>query len=263
MAEQTDQTTENENVFCAHCGTVNVKGSYACGRCGERLIEIDSKIDAPMGLVSCARCGGANATQATFCWVCGSEMNDAIRISPEAQPEPAKRAESHRVYRPDLNPAATPTTAKEPEDERPDVRGPDSSQPADIGPAPTLDNNISTEELVENTSGTKNGVVPQEIKRWNWAAFLMPSIWGMFSGVPLAVLLFGAVFLDQWLQFAVMIAGGLFLGFKGNELAWRGKKWRSVAHFKAYQKQWRDGSIRISLAVIVLFIIFAMMQSGG
>ena len=79
----------------------------------------------------------------------------------------------------------------------------------------------------------------------------------------LSLLLFAAVFLEQWLQIGVMIAGGLFLGFKGNELAWRGKKWRSVQHFLAYQKQWRDGAIRISIAFLVLFIIFAMIQSGG
>ncbi|MDA1278732.1 MAG: hypothetical protein O3B95_01640 [Chloroflexi bacterium] len=119
------------------------------------------------------------------------------------------------------------------------------------------------DEPEANNSGTKDAEVPAEVKGWNWAAFLVPAIWGLFSGVPLTALLFGAVFLPPLVQYPVMIGASLFLGIRGNELAWRGKKWRSVRHFTAFQKQWGNWSIKFTAAVFALFIVYALIISGG
>ena len=120
-----------------------------------------------------------------------------------------------------------------------------------------------SEESAENNSGTKNATVPQEVKGWNWAAFLMPAIWGIFSGVPYTALLFAAVFLPPMIQYPIMIGASVFLGIKGNELAWRGKKWHSTKHFKVFQQQWSSWSIKFTAIVFALFIVYALIQSGG
>ena len=122
-----------------------------------------------------------------------------------------------------------------------------------------------SEEPETNTSGMKRGEVPRDIKRWNWAAFLMAPIWGIFSGVPIAALMF-AVYLPVFpstLRFMILTGASLFLGFRGNELAWRGKKWRSVKHFKSVQKRWVVWSIGLNLAGVVLLILLTGSAAEG
>ena len=137
-----------------------------------------------------------------------------------------------------------------------------SGRPLDAG---TQKQSRSANEEIpsQNTSGESHGQIPRSIKRWNWAAFLMPAVWGLFSGVPFTGLLFAAAFLPSTAQLLIMITASLFLGFKGNELAWRGKKWRSVEHFNSFQQQWTSWSIRLSAAIGAILIIFILSRTGG
>jgi hypothetical protein len=277
MVDKTEQPISGENHFCAHCGIENPRGNYACTRCGERLVEVKADTTSALGLNSCARCGSANNTRAAYCWVCGSEMHDAVRIAPKPESEvQIPSASNPRTYRPDLNPVSTP--ANKPATDRhlgqPDLRGPVSD--SDPGPQPEIPNSQRrsfghTETMTPNTSGIRNGEVPKEIKKWNWAAFLMPAVWGLFSGVPYAALLFvppiyqmifGAALLPAPIQFLVQAGASIFLGARGNELAWRRKKWRSVEHFMTFQKQWTSWAVKITVAVAAI-LLFYVMSTGG
>ncbi|MBN4064392.1 zinc ribbon domain-containing protein [Dehalococcoides mccartyi] len=268
MTDKIEQPTVSNQHFCAHCGTENAKNAYACTRCGERLIEVQTDTVTTAGLSSCARCGSANNTRAAYCWVCGTEMRDAVRITPKPVAEvKIPSATGPRTYRPDLNPVSTPSNESQtarPSD-KPDLRGPRVGQNSQQGP----DSGISHENPFRsagsdepNTSGSRDGEVPAEIKKWNWAAFLMPAVWGLFSGVPLTAVLFGAIFLPVPFGQLILIGAGIFLGRKGNELAWRGKKWRSVEHFKAFQKQWTSWAVKLTVAVGAILIFF-MLANGG
>jgi serine/threonine protein kinase len=92
---------------------------------------------------------------------------------------------------------------------------------------------------INNTSET----VPEEILGWNWGAFLMPWIWlwtnqvwvGMFSFIP-------------HVGWVVAIA----LGAKGNELAWKSRRWRSVEHFKEHQRGWAIAGVLIGAPLSLL-----------
>jgi hypothetical protein len=80
----------------------------------------------------------------------------------------------------------------------------------------------------ENTSGQgKDAVIPEEIKGWNWGAFLMSWIWGIGNRVWIALL-----------AFLLGIIMSIILGIKGNEWAWQNKTWNSVEHFKKTQRTW-------------------------
>jgi hypothetical protein len=118
-------------------------------------------------------------------------------------------------------------------------------------------------ETYENTSGIHNGKIPPGVKRWNWAAFLMPAVWGLFSGVPYTAVLFGAALLPYGYQLIVMVSASLFLGYKGNELAWRGKKWRSVEHFNAFQKQWASWAVKLTIAVGAILVFWVISRGGA
>ena len=97
---------------------------------------------------------------------------------------------------------------------------------------------------MDNTSGQgKYSSVPSEIQTWNWGAFFLNVLWGLFNRTYIALLCVIPVF-------GVLMA--FVLGFKGNEWAWQNKRWKSVEQFQHEQKIWSTLGIR--LAKIILFL---------
>ncbi len=83
---------------------------------------------------------------------------------------------------------------------------------------------------MENTSGKgKASIVPPEIKGWNWGAFFLNFIWSVgnrtWIGLLTLVPLVGYIM-------------PIILGYKGNEWAWKNKRWKNIDHFKRTQKKW-------------------------
>lgn len=105
--------------------------------------------------------------------------------------------------------------------------------------------------MEENTSGQgKSAVVPDEIRRWSWGAFLLTWIWGLGNKVYLALLC-----LIPYVGIIMVIV----LGIKGNEWAWRNKKWDDVEHFKRVQKIWAYWGLGIIVVSVILGILAAVI----
>ena len=82
--------------------------------------------------------------------------------------------------------------------------------------------------------------VPAEIQGWNWGAFLLGIFWSIGNKVWIGLLC------------AVPYAGFIMtviLGIKGNEWAWKSRRWSSVEQFKSHQRGW-------TIWGIILFVIF-------
>jgi len=96
--------------------------------------------------------------------------------------------------------------------------------------------------------------VPDEIKGWNWGAFLMPYLWPFSNHVWIGLLSF--VPQVGWLM-------ALALGSKGNEWAWKSRRWRSIEHFKAHQRGWAIAGILfgIPISMMVWLVAFAVIAS--
>lgn len=95
--------------------------------------------------------------------------------------------------------------------------------------------------------------IPPEIRGWNWGAFLLSWLWGLFNGTYIALLCF-----VPFLNFIMIV----LLGLKGNEWAWRNKSWESVHEFKRKQRQWAIGGLcflLVSLATVAV-VIFAVVS---
>ncbi len=106
------------------------------------------------------------------------------------------------------------------------------------------------ESSVENTSGQgRLSTIPEEVRGWNWGAFFLSWIWGVGNNVWIALLAF--------IPFVNFIMG-IVLGIKGNEWAWRNKKWDSIEHFKKTQRTW--GIVGIVL-IVFSFFIFPIMAA--
>jgi hypothetical protein len=101
-----------------------------------------------------------------------------------------------------------------------------------------------TDAASRNTSGQKGqAVVPDAIKGLNWGAFLLNWIWGIGN--------------RTWFALAALlpVVGWIvpfFLLIKGNEWAWRNRRWDSVAHFRRVQRRWAQWGVGLLLAGLVL-----------
>lgn len=82
----------------------------------------------------------------------------------------------------------------------------------------------------ENTSGRGRGaVVPPELDRWNWGAFILTWIWGLGNRTYIALLIFVPF---------VNVAMPFVLGFYGSRWAWQNRTWNDTDHFKKVQRNW-------------------------
>ncbi|MFL9456660.1 MULTISPECIES: serine/threonine protein kinase [Nostocales] len=111
------------------------------------------------------------------------------------------------------------------------------------------DRDLPIPEMRNNSGcGLKNRVekVPEAIKGWNWGAFLIPWLWLWQNRVWSGLLCF------------VPIVGFLMsvtLGIKGNEWAWKSRHWRSIQHFKEYQRSWAIAGILFAAPISILLWI--------
>jgi hypothetical protein len=106
-------------------------------------------------------------------------------------------------------------------------------------------NNISVEEF------------PQELKRFNWGAFLLNWIWGIMHKQYLTLLYFVACFIPVIGPLAISI----WFGFAGNKWAWESKNWNSIEEFNEAQRSWvRLWFVLATLGLIItLKFIFAFV----
>lgn len=104
----------------------------------------------------------------------------------------------------------------------------------------------------DNSSGHGvAAVIPPELDRWNWGAFLLNWIWGIGNNTYIALLMFVPV---------VNVIMPFVLGAKGSAWAWRNKRWDSVDHFRRVQRLWAIWGVvgviaLIGFAVVVWFSV--------
>ena len=105
---------------------------------------------------------------------------------------------------------------------------------------------------MENTSGQgRSAVIPKEIQGWNWGAFFFGWLWGISHRVWISLLS------------AIPYAGVIMLivlGVKGNEWAWRNKRWDSIEHFKRTQRTWAYWALEIFLLSVLLYYLVFLLS---
>lgn len=108
--------------------------------------------------------------------------------------------------------------------------------------------------------------VPDEIQGWNWGAFFVPGVWcitnhvwiGLVSWADFSIVTTIFTFGMTWPMMAII------LGIKGNEWAWKSRRWRSVKEFKRHQRLWAIIGFVIFLILVILIslIIVGLLVLG-
>lgn len=92
------------------------------------------------------------------------------------------------------------------------------------------------------------GEVPPEIKGFNFGAFALNFIWAFahnLIGWGIIILVIGLIPVVQ----IINIGFAIYLGVKGNELAWKKRRFESIQQFKETQRVW-------NIAGIIVFCTF-------
>ena len=143
--------------------------------------------------------------------------------------------------------------------------GPGRPTPATVG----ADAGQRAEREEPSAEGVAAGaeILPTELRRWNWGAFLfglawLAPVWGLANGalIGLTQLLFWVPGVPAPLKFLIYFGVALVLGLKGSEWAWRARHWESVERFKQVQRNWQLWGV--SVAIIAL-IIYSIVNSPG
>jgi hypothetical protein len=226
----------------------------------------------------CVHCGAELSDREEICSLCGklSKVPDEKKDEPKAD-EPVQRSEAGEAGRPatDMPAATAETTAFCPVckqyayldangfcDHGHFVKGPGAAPggPAEgIPPVPPgmYPGDIPIESFIGNTSGQGVAAVPPpQINGLNWGAFLLTWIWGVGNSVWISLLSFVPI-VTYVIPFVLL--------FKGNEWAWRNKRWDSIDHFLAVQRKWTIVAITlysIAFVSICVLVIFAMMAGS-
>ena len=123
-------------------------------------------------------------------------------------------------------------------------------------PAPILGNNSGQGHLLDASFK-----VPEEIQGWNWGAFFLPGFWcipnqvwvGLVSWTDLSLITLPLTLGMTWPVMAVI------LGVKGNEWAWKSRRWKSVKDFKRHQRVWAIAGFLIAIALLILVSLIVLM----
>jgi len=114
--------------------------------------------------------------------------------------------------------------------------------------------NISStnQPSANNSLQESNALVPEEIKHWNWGAFFLNFIWGLFHHVWLSLLVF-----IPYAGFIMII----ILGIKGSEWAWQAQHYDSIEEFKKRERKWAiAGFILYGILIIILLVRYFLIQ---
>ncbi|NEO64231.1 MAG: serine/threonine protein kinase, partial [Moorea sp. SIO4G2] len=116
-------------------------------------------------------------------------------------------------------------------------------------PPPTPINNSGCKQVFDESVP-----VPAEIQGWNWGAFCLPGLWCVTNQVWIGLIAWSDLSLvTGFLAWPVM---GIILGIKGNEWAWKSRRWKSIKAFKRHQRGWAITSFVITGIMVTLLFLF-------
>lgn len=94
--------------------------------------------------------------------------------------------------------------------------------------------------------------VPNEIKGWNFGAFMFTPYWGMYYKLPASLLAFIPY---------VNIVVAFVYAIKGNEMAWKNQSWLSVHEFNHFKNKWNIVGLILFLFSIGVPLIFLILST--
>lgn len=107
----------------------------------------------------------------------------------------------------------------------------------------------------ENRYRVKGQAFPKTINGFNWGAFLLTPVWGLFNNTPIACFCI-ILYLIPYLGILLGIVFSIYCGIQGNVWDWENKEWKDHFHFHETQRKWAiAGLITYIIIIAVLHIV--------
>ncbi len=120
-----------------------------------------------------------------------------------------------------------------------------------------LEYQYNTEKLKEENKYRVTGdAFPEKINQFNWGAFILTPIWGVFNNTPIACFVIVLGFIP-YIGILLSFLFALYCGMNGNEWAWKNKEWENTNHFHNVQRKWAQAGIFIEIITIIAISTFA------
>ena len=105
------------------------------------------------------------------------------------------------------------------------------------------------DQAVPNNSGQGDqSILPDELRGMNWGGLLMNIVWGIGMKVPAVyTLLYLVPIVGMFMPFVML--------YRGNEWAWKYRKWDSIAHFRKVQERWVWWGVALLVASMLLSML--------
>jgi len=113
-----------------------------------------------------------------------------------------------------------------------------------------LDSNVGKCRYCGEWVKTSEENLPQDLKHFNWGAFLLNWIWGIMHGKYITLLYFAACIIPVIGPLAISI----WFGIAGNKWAWNSRSWDSVEQFNRVQRNY----VKVWIVLAVLGIIISV-----
>ncbi len=106
-------------------------------------------------------------------------------------------------------------------------------------------------ELDPRSGKGPHSEVPNEVKGWNWGAFMFTPFWGLYFKLPLTLLA---------LIPYVNIVIAFVYAIKGKEMAWKKQPWLSTYEFNHFQNKWNIAGLVLFLFMIGVPLVFLILS---
>jgi len=93
--------------------------------------------------------------------------------------------------------------------------------------------------------------IPHEIQGWNWGAFFLPHIWAITNQVWIGLFAFVPI---------IGTVMGFVLAAKGNEWAWKSRRWHSIEQFKDHQRAWTKAGLFIGIPMVWIPALYTLFN---
>ena len=239
--------------------------------------------------MTCAICGGENASDAAVCTVCGAALTRGLNAFEETSivaPAPVVP----QVVKP-VSCAVCATVLAQTDYLCLTCRTPRGAILDPYAPVPgrllhasaLLNPPAPPSEYLEGDRESFVLELPAEVRGgWNWGAFWLPSFWGLAHRTLQTLIVFGLAVLSFSVLlglaavnshsslFAIIFLGfwvagfpfSIWFGLRGNEWAWRNRRFQSVEEFRKVQKIWGNWAkvlFALNMAIIAVSIVVAVL----
>lgn len=210
----------------------------------------------------CTKCGENFPSDSACCTRCGAQVNSRNAAPdpwlPESPIPPVPAAEIVEQANPALTAAPEPVQTADP-------------APAQAGYAHFAQPQQQSQPLMQYSyalppeylpSGNDPSALPY-MTGWNWGGFLLSWIWALgheqiTSGVIILVasMIPGLGTIVRW-------GFKIYFGLKGNELAWRNRRFDTISQFQDTQRAWTYwGAAIFGISIFIIFLYFILAIAG-